>query len=348
MFITLRKHSLYLIALPALFLFSCGSDEDNSKNKKNQTPAIEGYVVKPQPLEENIEVSGTIVPMDEVALMPEISGRITHLNLPEGQHVSRGTLLVKLFDADLQADLQKLDSQLKSAKTTESRQKELLKVNGISQQEYDLAVLQITSLEADMAAVRAQISKTEIRAPFDGIIGLRKISEGAYVSPGTEIAMIRSDGQLKIDFSISESYAGRISKGQTLDFAVDGDTNVYHAEVMATEKHIDAGTLNMLVRASVKEKSTNLLPGASAIVSVSLGGKEQALMVPTQAVIPQARFKNIIVCKNGKATMVKVTTGIRHSADVEIVSGLNAGDTIVTTGIQFVRPGSPLRFTSVK
>lgn len=348
MFISSRNFCLLLACFPVLLLLSCGTKEDPSKNTKNKPPAIEGYIVKPQLLDEHIEVSGTIVPMDQVVLMPEISGRIISLNLPEGGTVSKGTLLVKLFDADLQAQLQKLDSQLKTAHTTESRQKELLKVNGISQQDYDQTTLQIASLDADIAAVKAQISKTEIRAPFDGTIGLRKVSEGAYVSPGTEIATIRSDRQLKIDFSISESYASRMNKGQSLVFSLDNDTNLYHAEVIATEKNIESGTLNMQVRALISEKNPNLIPGTSATVSVSIGSNPNALLVPTQAVIPQARFKNVIVSRNGKAEMSKVTTGIRRASDVEILSGISAGDTIVITGIQFIRPGTPLRYTSVK
>lgn len=333
-----------------LFVFSsCGDDASAPDPKKqNVPPAVEGTVVKPQPISDEIEVSGTLLPSEETVLKPEISGRITMLNLPEGSRVSKGTLLVKLFDADLQAELTKLRAQLKTAKTNEERNRELLKVNGISQQEYDLVATEVTTIEADIAAVNAQLSKTEIRAPFDGTIGLRNVSEGAVVSPGTSLAVIRAEQQLKLDFNVPETYASQIANGMSVTFFVDGDTIGYRASVYATEQSVDAGTLNLRVRARVDKSNNRLVPGASARVSLGLGAKDNALMVPTQAVIPQARFKNVIVSRNGKAEFVQVKTGIRRAADIEIVTGLQAGDTIVTTGIQFIRPGAVLKFSSVK
>lgn len=331
-----------------VFLFSCGGSETPAAGNKNQAPPIEGFIVKPQNVNEQVEVQGTVLPLDEVVLMPEIAGRIISLNIPEGSMVQKGALLVKLFDADLQAQLKKLEAQLQTAKTTEARQKELLKVNGISQQEYDLSLTQVATFEADIAGIKAQISKTEIRAPFDGTIGLRRVSEGAYVSPGTEIAVLRSDRRLKLDFSVPETYAGTVEKGMKLAFSIDGDTNLYHAEVIASEQQVEAGTLNMSVRALIEETNTRLIPGASVSVNLTIGGSAEALMIPSNAVIPQARFKNVIVSRNGKAEMVKVSTGIRRTADVEIRSGLKTGDTIVTTGIQFIRPGTVLHFTAIK
>ncbi len=334
-----------------LVLSSCGDDAaapDAKKQGQNAPPVVEGMVVKPQPISDEIEVSGTLLPSEETVLKPEISGRITMLNLPEGSRVSKGTLLVKLFDADLQAELTKLRAQLKTAKTNEERNKELLKVNGISQQEYDLLATQVATIEADIAAVNAQLSKTEIRAPFDGTIGLRNVSEGAVVAPGTALAVIRAEQQLKLDFNIPETYASQIENGMHVTFFVDGDTTAYRASVYATEQSVDEGTLNLRVRARVDKAGNRLVPGASARVSLGLGAKENALMVPTQAVIPQARFKNVIVSRNGKAEFVQVKTGIRRPSDIEVITGLQAGDTIVTTGIQFIRPGAVLKFSSVK
>jgi membrane fusion protein (multidrug efflux system) len=339
-----------LIIFPALiFLGSCGGKKENdaSKNSKD-APAIEGYIVKPQSIQDHIEVSGTLLPSEEAVLMPEVSGRIIILNLPEGNHVTKGTLLVKLFDADLKAQLAKLQSELNSAKTIAGRQKELLAINGISQVEYDQSVTQVTSFEADIAAVNAQISKTEIRAPFNGTIGLRKISEGAFVTPGTPLATIRADQQLKLDFSIPESYASEVGKNTSIQFTVAGDSTMHTASVLATEQNIEAGSRNLRVRALVSETGKRLVPGASASVKLGFGTHENALMVPSQAVIPQARFKSVIVSRHGKAEIVKVEIGIRTPSSVEILSGIAAGDTIATTGIQFIRPGTPLKYTSVK
>lgn len=347
---------VFFFSLFTGFILSSGCGKNNSGNvKKEQAPpAIEGLIIRPQHTQNSLDVSGTLLATDETVLMPEISGRIIQLYLPEGSHVKKGTLLVKLFDADLQAQLNKLNAQLKTAKATQARQADVLKVNGISQEEYDQSTTLVNSLEADIAEKNADISKTEIRAPFDGIIGLKKVSEGAFVSPGTNLAVIRNDSQMKIDFSIPESYAGNVNN-LNVTFSLEGDTNVYSAKVIASEEGIDAATRNLHVRALVNtpahaasEKTPRLFPGASATVHVALGAKDNAIMVPTQAIIAQARFKNIIVARKGKAEFVKITTGVRTASDVEVTAGLQQGDTIVTTGIQFIRPGNVLKFSSVK
>jgi membrane fusion protein (multidrug efflux system) len=344
------RPKFFLFIFPASIIFSsCGSDAGADASKKmSDAPAIEGFIVKQENIQDRIEVSGTLLASEETVLMPEISGRITMLHLPEGSHVTKGTLLVKLFDADLQAQLAKLQSQLKTAKSTASRQKELLGINGISQEEYDQSLTQVASYEADIAAVNAQLSKTEIRAPFNGTIGLRKISEGAFVSPGTPLANIRSDQQLKLDFSIPETYAALIDKNTNIEFSVAGDSAHYTASVIATEQNVDEGSRNLNVRALVNSGNKQLVPGASATVKIGFKMHEHALLVPTESIIPQARFKTVIVSRKGKAELVKVQTGIRTSSSIEILSGISAGDTIVTTGIQFIRPGTTLKFTSVK
>lgn len=343
------KYSLFV--LPAfIFLAGCGGKkEDAAKNAAGkEAPAIEGYIVKAESIQDNLEVSGTLLPSEEAVLMPEVAGRITMLHLPEGEHVTKGTLLVKLFDADLKAQLSKLQAQLLSAKNIADRQKDLLAINGISQVEYDQSVTLVNAYEADIASVNAQLSKTEIRAPFNGTIGLRKISEGAYVSPGTALATIRADQQLKLDFSIPESYASQVDKNTSIRFSISGDSSLYTATVIATEQNIEEGSRNLRVRALVNSHDKHLVSGASATVKLGFAVHANALLVPSEAVIPQARFKTVIVNRKGKAEFVKVQTGIRTASSIEIVSGIAAGDTIVTTGIQFVRPGSALKFSSVK
>ncbi len=343
------KAKFSLLIIPALaILNSCGNKSDETKTVSREAPAIEGYVVKPQSIQDRIEVSGTLLPAEEAVLMPEVAGRITMLNLPEGKHVSKGTLLVKLFDADLRAELAKLQSQLTNAKSIAGRQKELLALNGISQIEYDQSLIQVTSFEADIASVNARISKTEIRAPFNGTIGLRKISEGAFVAPGTPLATIRSDQQLKLDFSVPESYAAEIDKNTSIQFSIAGDSTNFTASVIATEQNVESGSRNLRVRALVNSTDKKLVPGASANVNIGFSVHENAILVPSQSIIPQARFKSVIVSRKGKAEFVKVQTGIRTPSSIEVTSGIAQGDTIVTTGIQFVRPGSALKFSSVK
>lgn len=316
-------------------------------NQFNAVPAVEGFVVKPVVVDQSISISGTLKPFDETVLMPELSGRVVMLHLPEGKFITQGTLLVKLFDDDLQASLKKSVAQLQLAEQTEKRQAELLKVNGISQSDYDQAVLQISSINADIDVLKAQIRKTQILAPFDGVMGLKNISIGAQVTPSTPIATIRAEHTLKLDFSVPEKYQDELKPGLKVTFTVQGDDSKYDATVMATEEGIDANTRNLNARALVKNANARLKPGAFANVELQLKEIKNALMVPTQAIIPQELKKQLILEKDGKAKFINVLTGVRQASNIQVLTGVASGDTIVTTGILFLKPGMSLKFSKV-
>lgn len=347
-----------LLPLAALLLLvSC---EKTEPKKENIAPgaqkgsaglsvtAVEGFIAKPSALTENVTASGTLLPAEETELHPEASGRVVSLNLPEGRSVRKGDLLLKIFDEDLRTQLRKLETQTKQAEITESRLGELLKVKGVSQQEYDLAALQVQTLKSEMDLLRINIAKTELRAPYDGILGLRNISPGAYVTPATAVTMLRSTSSLKLDFSVPEKYSALLRPGQTVRFSVEGSTTPFTAKVLATDQSITADSRNLTARALVQGNHRDLLPGAFAEVTLNLGNKMSALLVPSQAIIPQARDKKLIVSRNGKATFVIVQTGVRQAGMVEITSGIQAGDTIATSGMLFLRPDAPLNFSSLK
>lgn len=347
-----------LLPLAALLLLvSC---EKTEPKKENAAPgaqkgsaglsvtAVEGFIAKPSALTENVTASGTLLPAEETELHPEASGRVVSLNLPEGRSVRKGDLLLKIFDEDLRTQLRKLETQTKQAEITESRLGELLKVKGVSQQEYDLAALQVQTLKSEMDLLRINIAKTELRAPYDGILGLRNISLGAYVTPATAVTMLRSTSSLKLDFSVPEKYSTLLRPGQTVRFSVEGNTTPFTAKVLATDQSITADSRNLTARALVQGNHRDLLPGAFAEVTLNLGNKMSALLVPSQAIIPQARDKKLIVSRNGKATFVTVQTGVRQAGMVEITSGIQAGDTIATSGMLFLRPDAPLNFSSLK
>jgi len=336
----------------ALFCFAfcgCGPKAADKKDKAraNTAPAVEGFVVRPSTLSEEVTVAGTLKPFEETVLMPEISGRVAEITIQEGRSVSKGALLVKLFDDDLQAQLAKSQAQLQIAESAEKRQAELLKVSGVSQADYDQVALQVNAARADIAVLKAQIRKTEVIAPFDGIVGLRNISVGAEVTPSTALTTIRASHQLKLDFNVPEKYSRKIDRGMRVRFSVQNDTREYAASVMATEEGIDLSMRTLKVRAVV-EGASPLLPGAFVTVDLLLGENKNALMVPTQAVIPQDRDNRLIVAKEGKAKFIAVQTGVRRSADIEITGGLAPGDTVVTTGLLFIKPGMPLKFSKVR
>jgi membrane fusion protein (multidrug efflux system) len=279
--------------------------------------------------------------------MPEVGGRVVMANLPEGKFVRKGTLLVKLFDGELQAQLKKAQTQLQLAEQTEKRQRELLKVSGISQFDYDQTVFQVNSIRDDIDLLKVQIGKTELVAPFDGVIGLKNISVGAQVTTSTSLVTIRNIDRLKIDFSVPEKYSKEIVPGKKILYTVEGDTLQYDAEVIATEEGIESSTRNLKVRAVETHPTPSLKPGAFARVLMELGHKPDALMVPTQAIIPQARQKRLIVARNGKAEFLTVRTGVRKESVIEVLEGIRPGDTVVTTGIVFLKPGSDLKFSKV-
>lgn len=352
----MKKHVLFLL-LTALLWPACQNTSSKvdapaqtaaNKSASYNVTAVEGFIVKPSVLTENVTASGTLVPAEETELHPESSGRVIAIHLPEGKTVRKGELLLKIFDEELKTQLRKLETQLKQAEITEQRLGELLKVKGVSQQEYDLAVLQVQNLKNEMDLVRINIDKTELRAPYDGVIGLRNISPGAYVTPATVVTSIRSLGALKLDFSVPEKYSALLHTGQTVSFTVEGKPDTYNAVVQATAQSISESTRNLQVRALVRGNAAKLLPGAFAEVTLALGNNLKALLIPNQAVIPQARDKKVFIGRNGKAALVTIKTGVRQAGMIEVTDGLQIGDTIATTGVLFLRPDAPLRFSKVE
>lgn len=333
--------------------FSC--KEEKKENTPAATPSrgnlpvqAEGFIVRTTSLSENLEVPGTILPYEQTEVRPEISGRVVKLNIAEGSFVQKGTMLVKLFDEDLQAQLRKLQVQLQISEKTAERQQALLKISGISQQEYDLSQLQVNNLKADIELVRVSITKTEIRAPFNGRIGLRNISLGAYITPTTLITTISQVAQLKMEFSVPEKYSDEMRKGRNVSFTVAGNNNTFNASIIATESLIEANTRTLKVRTVIKGTHPLLVAGAFAKVALQLGEDDQALIIPTQAIIPQARNKRVIVYRDGVAKFEVVNTGLRDSSFVQILDGVKKGDTVLTTALLAVRPDSKIKLSKVQ
>lgn len=352
----MRKEIVSLVgplALFALILFlGCKNDKKDVPasvaSQKAPPLSVEAFIVKYSPLASSIEVPGSLLPFEETEIRSEISGRIVQLNLKEGLPVSKGVLLVKLFDGDLQAQLRKLEVQLKIAEKTAERQKQLLEIGGISQQEYDLSELQINNLKADIELVKVNIRKTEIRAPFNGRIGLKNISMGAYISPSNILTTISQVNKLKLQFTVPEKYGSVVQRGQEVQFLLDGSTKTYKASVIAIESAIEENTRSMSVRSVVSAVDKFLVPGAFAKVQMIMGRQDNALMIPTESVIPQGRKKQVILYKGGKAMFSDITTGIRDSAKIQVLTGLNNNDTLITTGLLFLRPGADVILSKVQ
>jgi membrane fusion protein (multidrug efflux system) len=350
MFLNIIRSSFFVYLILFLFtLASCNSKSTAPPKPKNDGPVIVDVMVASlQKVDNTVEASGTVIANENVELHPEVSGRLTYLNIPEGKYITKGTVLARINSADLAAQYQKSKVQLDLANTTVERLGKLLAVSGINQSDYDAAVNQANSLKADMSYTQTLIDKTVIRAPFDGTLGLRQVSPGAYVTPATVIATLQQLGKLKIDFTLPEAYSNLVKVGGVVDVELDAPGEVKQkATIIAIEPQANTETRNLLVRAVLTGNSSN--PGAFGKVYVgSNGSGKMAVMVPTNTIIPNDLNNQLILIRKGKSEFVNVTTGIRLANNVEITKGVNAGDSVVVTGVLFVRPDTKVKIRSVK
>ncbi len=339
-----------LYIFPIIFIIACGGNnkkEDAPISQKPKVSQADAYIVTPQILAQDIEVPGNILAYEEVEIHPEISGKVTGVYFREGSTVGQGSLLLKIDDADLQAQLKKLQLQLKTAQQTAERYRALLKINGVSQQEYDLNVLSVNTIHADINIIRTNIAKTSLRAPFSGKLGMSTLAKGAYISPQTPITTLRKVSQLKVEFTVPEKYSSKMKLGSLIHFTVENNPTNYLAKISATENNIAQETRSLTVKALVQKADANLIAGGFAKVQIPLGENDAALMVPSQAIIPQARDKKIMIVRNGVAFMETVTTGTRDSAMIEITTGIKAGDTVLITGLLSTKPGSKVKLNKI-
>ncbi len=324
-------------------------DSGAPKGAQGKSPiAVTGYIVHPENIHDRITASGTVLANKEVMLVPETAGKIISINFSEGSNVSKGDLLVKINDADLQAQFKNLSLKVKLANETESRNKQLLAAGGISQEVYDVVLTQSNSLKAEIELLQAQIAKTEIRAPFDGKIGLLNVYEGSYVNQSTTIASIQQVSPLKIDFYVPEKYVSQIKTGQSFSFSVAGDTSINTANIIAVEPRVDVSTRTLHVRAITPNAKGTIFPGVYASIELPIAEITSALMIPTQAVVPILKGQKVFVSKNGIAKQVIIKTGIRKEDKIQVVEGLSVGDTVIVNGLMQIKPGAPLKITSVK
>ena len=358
-----------IVSFSLLLLVACGGkDKKDIAQSKQAGPAkppplpVEGMITTFKELSSDIEIPGSLLANESTEIHPEVSGRLILLNIKEGAVVGKGTLLAKLYDGDLQARIKSLDVQLKKseiqlkiAQQSEDRSAKLLKIQGISQQDYDLTLLQVNNIMADMGIIQAQIgeiranmTKLNVYAPYSGKLGLKNVSPGAFVTPATIITTISQVSQLKLQFNVPEKYGAIIKKGQLVDFTIDGSQKNFTAAVLATEDAITEDTRSLTVRALVKGNDPDLIPGAFARVKIVLGKNENALMIPNNSIVPQGRKKIIYVFKNNKAVSTEITTGVRDSTNIQVLTGLNKGDTVITTGLLFLKPNSDVKITKVQ
>jgi len=341
---------IFLLALPKLNLFK-GKEESAPAAGKAQGGggklSVDALVIKPAPLDNKLNVTGSVLPNESLELRSEVSGKITAIYFREGKQVRKGELLFQTNDDEIKAQLEKQKYNQKLNEDNEFRQRKLLEKDAISQEEYDNALNRLNTTVADIRLLETQLAKTRIIAPFDGVIGLRFVSEGAYISPSTAIATLYNISPAKIEFAIPGRYSTQVAPGKKIRFTIETDLKVYEGQVYAIEPRIDPATRTLKIRAMAENRGGNLLPGQFVKIELILESMANAILVPTQAVIPEQAGKKVFILQNGKAKEVFIETGIRTANSLEVLSGLKASDTLLTTGILQLRPGMDVKISKL-
>lgn len=339
----MRFSGIIRILVVLTLLASCRAKTKDQVVAEKPAVPVEVIVAGSDEVASSIEVNGTVLSNEMVELHPEVSGRLVYLNLPDGANVRAGTLLARVNDADLQAQLEQQKTQLELANKTLKRLSDLLKVNGVNQADYDAALSQVNTIQATMKVIHAQIDKTVVRAPFSGELGIRVVSPGAYVTPQTLLGSIQQTDKVKIDFTVPETYSPIIQKGNQVKIQTDNAENL-DATITAVEPQINTVSRNIKVRARLNNGMIH--PGA--FVKVFLAQNRKGIMVPSNAIIPDALSNQVVVVQQNRARFVNVETGLRNANLVEISGGLSPGDSVVVSGMLFLRPKAALKVTKVK
>ncbi len=331
-------------------LFSSASDSNTSggSSQANRILQVEAVELEYETIEDRIFSSGTVQANELVELTAEASGIVTNVFFEEGREVSRGDLLVKINDSELQAQKQRALYRLNLAQQREERQRRLLERGGISQDDYDATLNEVNVFRAEVQLIEAQIEKTEVRAPFSGVIGLKYISTGSYITPASRIASLQEVNPIKIDFSIPERFISSVDVGDEINFTVQGVDSTFTGRVYAIEPRIDTDTRTLQIRAISDNSEQLLFPGAFANIVLILDEIDDALMVPTIAIIPELNSQKVYLVQDGRVEESRIRTGIRRSDKVQILEGAEVGDIILTTGLLQVRPGMEVEISDLK
>jgi len=342
--ITTKTAIVFTIMVGAgMTLISCKKSSDqNGRINRQRVPVVNVLVVQPRPADEMADAVGTLLPAEEVELRPEVPGKIIELNFREGSLVRKGQLLVRLKDDDLEAQMRKTNLQLDMAEKDEFRKRKLLEIQGVSQEEYDAALHLVNTLRADLDLLKARLDQMRIYAPFDGKIGLRSVSPGAYVSPSTVIATLQQTNPMKLEFSVPERIAYGVASGKPLRFTVGDSKTVYSGTIYATEPGIDPSTRSLKARALVSNPEGKLMTGSFARINLLLEHFPEAFVIPAQALVPKLDGQMVYLIENGLCKSSDVDVTMRTDSSVVVTRGLKTGDSLIISGLLQVRVNAPV------
>ena len=357
MVVPMRKAKYFTFAIVLISLFSltlagCGQGTGKQTNRegggRSNALSVEAVVIRTQLLDNKIYTTGTLLANEEVELRPEISGRITGVFFQEGGRIAKGTVMLKIDDRELQAQHKRKELEEKQASDQERRERSLYDIKAISQEEYDKTLNTLRLIQAEKEVIESQISKTEIRAPFNGVVGLRYVSEGGYVSPNMLAATMQELDPMKVEFSVPEKYGKQIKSGIEI-LVRAGDSEEEHKGIIyALETKIDPNTRTIKARGKIPNVQGTMIPGAFAKVEITLDEIPNAIVIPSGAVIPELNSEKVFVCVNGKAKSVSIKTGIRTEKNVQIVEGLAANDTLIVTGLLQLANGKDVQIKALQ
>lgn len=347
------KIFLYILLTAAIILglkwlvFPSNNQSVNKTGNQPQAMPVDVVVLKGQSFSQPFYLSGILMPDEETLLMSESAGKITSLQFPEGKKVTKGTLIAKLNDADLQAQKKKLESQLDLSRKKQVRLQELIQIKGTSEESQDVLNSEIDGIEADLDLVKAQLAKTEIRAPFDGVLGLRMVSVGATITNQTSIGKIIKTSPLKIEFNVPERLANQVKAGAIIQFKIEQNNVLYEAKVYAMEPSIDNNVRSLKVRALFENKDENIKPGSTAYLTLATFENEQGLVIPSNAVTTVRNGFNVFVIKNGKAEIKNIEISTRTENDILVNKGLQIGDSVIVSGIMTLKSGASVKVKKI-
>lgn len=355
-----KYKKIVMISLPLLFIGglvayrywpdNADQPEENPMpgKAKSSTLNVQACIAKEQKLVSSIPAVGTLLPNEEVDLTAESAGKVVGIYFKEGSRVKEGDLLLKVDDSDLLAQHQRASFQRKLLEEKLNRQRVLFEQEAVSREEYDQVQTDFNMVEADIALLDVKIAKTELRAPFDGLIGFREVSLGAYLQPGVLVSRLVDDNRLKVEFSIPEKYAGLPLINAKVSFTIEASDKEFTATVYAVDPRVDPETRTIMLRARCDRADSRLSAGMFARLNLITSQSEHSILLPTEAIVPEMGGKRVWKQVNGKAQSVPVETGERTDEQIEVLSGIEVGDTIITTGLMQIRSDASIHITDIK
>jgi membrane fusion protein (multidrug efflux system) len=345
--------SLLGIILITSIIISCSSKASDSESTATASAPVglpvDVTVVAEASNQQTETVAGSVLPHRTVEVMSELSKKIVSVNFRDGAHVGAGRVLYKLDDADIRAKLRQLQAELHLAEIIEKRNNELLKTETIRQEDYDIALSKLQSLQAAKEILQVELSKTFVRAPFSGITGITKAYAGTLVSPGLPLVSLQEQAALKIQFTVSEKYLPLVKAGKKIQFSTELNDDKLTATVVSTEAAIDYQSRNITVNAAVTNADGKLKPGMSAKIYFNTSAdNSKAISIPTEALIPGGNGYSVFVVRNGAAKITPVKISNRNETSALISSGLNNGDTVMISNILRAGDGVPVTVVTQK